>query len=96
MSTNGSYQLTIHFPTENELFISLMWIYPCVHRWTFGINKRILDRSFTEDRLKSKQKEGKMTKWNIEKSLFGNNEMGYTGFWVTNDGVKPIDKKYKQ
>ena len=51
-----------------------------------------MDRSFTENRLKSKQKEGKKTKCNIEKSLFGNTEMEYIGFWVTNDGVKPIDK----
>ena len=41
-STNGSYQLTKHFPTENEWFISWILIYPCVHKWPFGINKRIM------------------------------------------------------
>ena len=55
-----------------------------------------MDRSCTENILKSKQKKGKRTKFNIEMSLFGNTEMEYIGFWVTYDGVKPIDKKYKQ
>ena len=40
--------------------------------------------------------EGKRTKFNIEKSLFGNTEMEYIGFWVKHYGVKTIDKKYKQ
>ena len=36
--------------------------------------------------------EGKGLKCNIEKSLFGQIEMEYLGFWVTRDGVKPINK----
>ena len=43
----------------------------------------------------SKLKEKKL-KRNIEKSFFGKTEMEYLGFWVTHDGVKIIDKKYKQ
>ena len=30
--------------------------------------------------------------YNIEKSFFGKIEMEYLGFWVTCEGVKPIDK----
>ena len=32
-------------------------------------------------------------KCNIEKSFFGQTEMEYLGFWVTRDGVKPINRK---
>ena len=32
----------------------------------------------------------------IEKYFFAQTEMEYLGFWVTRDGVKPIDQKYKQ
>ena len=31
-------------------------------------------------------------KCNIEKSFFGRTKMEYLDFWVTRDGVKPIDK----
>ena len=34
-------------------------------------------------------------KHNIEKSFFRQTEMEYLGFWVTQDGVKPTDKKFK-
>ena len=36
---------------------------------------------------------GKELKYNIEKSFFGKTEMEYLGFWVTRDGVKPINRK---
>ena len=36
---------------------------------------------------------GKWLKFNIEKSLFGHIKMEYLGFWVTRNGVKPINKK---
>ena len=35
---------------------------------------------------------GEGFKCNIEKSLFGQTEMEYLGFWVTCDGVKPVNK----
>ena len=35
---------------------------------------------------------GKGIKYNIEKSLFGQTEMEYSGFWVTRDCVKPMNK----
>ena len=38
----------------------------------------------------------KLLKCNIEKSFFGKTEMEYLGFWVTHDGVKPIDYKFNQ
>ena len=56
----------------------------------------MLEISCTEDIIKYKQMEGKRTKCNIEKSLFENTEMEYMVFWVTQDGVKSIDNKYKQ
>ena len=31
-------------------------------------------------------------KCNIKKSFFGKTEIEYLGFWVTHDGLKPIDK----
>ena len=34
-------------------------------------------------------------KCNIEKSFFGQTEMEYLGFWVTRDGVKPINGNIK-
>ena len=36
---------------------------------------------------------GKGIKYNIEKSLFGQTEMEYLGFWVTHDCVKLMNKK---
>ena len=39
--------------------------------------------------------EGKGIKCNIEKSLFGQTEMGYLGFWVTRDGVKTTNIKIR-
>ena len=36
---------------------------------------------------------GKGLKCNIEKSFFGKTEMEYLGFWVTRNGVKPINRK---
>ena len=36
---------------------------------------------------------GKVLKFNIEKSFFGQTEMEYLVFWVTRDGVKPINNK---
>ena len=35
---------------------------------------------------------GKGLKCNIEKYFFGQTEMEYLVFWVTHDGLKPIDK----
>ena len=32
-------------------------------------------------------------KFNIERFFFGQTKMKYLGFWVTCDGVKPINKK---
>ena len=32
-------------------------------------------------------------KYNTEKSFFRQTEMKYLGFWITRDGVKPINKK---
>ena len=32
-------------------------------------------------------------KYNIEKSFFRQTEIEFLGFWVTRDGVKPINKK---
>ena len=36
---------------------------------------------------------GKVLKYNITKSFFVQTKMEYLGFWVTSDGVKPINKK---
>ena len=54
--------------------------------WTYYVQK-------LESTL-SKIKE-KGLKHNIEKSFFRQTEMEYLGFWVTQDGVKPTDKKFK-
>ena len=35
----------------------------------------------------------KLLKCNIENSFFGQTEIEYLGFWVTRDGVKPINRK---
>ena len=43
----------------------------------------------------SKIKE-KGLKHNIGKSFFRQTEMEYLGFWVTRDGVKPIDKSTRK
>ena len=43
----------------------------------------------------NKMKEGGL-KCNIEKYFFGKTKMGYLGFWVRSDSIKPIDKEYKQ
>ena len=32
-------------------------------------------------------------KFDIEKSFFGKTKMEYLDFWVTHDGVKPLNKK---
>ena len=32
-------------------------------------------------------------KCNIEKPFFGNTKMEYLGFWVTHNGIKPINRK---
>ena len=40
--------------------------------------------------LKKKQKSG--IKCGIERSFFGKTKMEYLGFWVSQNGVKPIDK----
>ena len=42
----------------------------------------------TVDKLK-----GKWLKCNIEKSSFGQTKKEYLGFWVTRDGIKPINIK---
>ena len=39
-STNGIFQLTRHFPTEKEVFMSWIRIYPCVHRYNFDLIKK--------------------------------------------------------
>ena len=67
-SNNGSCYLPRYFPTEDELMISWIRIYPCVHRWPFGLNKRELGISCTEVGINAKYAEkyffGKK-KWNI-------------------------------
>ena len=35
---------------------------------------------------------GKGLKCHIEKSFFGKTEMEYLDFWVTRDGIKPMNK----
>ena len=52
--------------------------------WTDHVQKLKL----TLNKLK-----GKRLKCNIERSFFGKTEMEYLGFWVTRDGVKPINIK---
>ena len=52
--------------------------------WTDHIQKLEL----TLNKLKEKG-----LKHNIDKSFFGQTEMEYLGFWVTRDGVKPINRK---
>ena len=41
--TNGSLQLTIYFPAENELLVLRVWIYICVYRWYFVYEEKWLD-----------------------------------------------------
>ena len=38
----------------------------------------------------------KSVKYNIENYFFGQTEMEYLGFWVTRDGVKPINRKIEE
>ena len=52
--------------------------------WTNHVEKSELNIN----RLK-----GKGLKCHIEKSFFGQTEMKYLGFWVTYDGVKPMNSK---
>ena len=35
----------------------------------------------------------KVLKCDIEDSFFGQTKMKYLGFWVTHDGIKPINRK---
>ena len=51
--------------------------------WTYHVQKVQL----TLNKLK-----GKRLKWNIEKYFFGKTGVEYLGFWVTRNGVKPINK----
>ena len=51
--------------------------------WTDHVQKLKL----TLNKLKEKGH-----KCNTKKSLFGQTQMGYLGFWVTRDDVKPISK----
>ena len=61
-SNNGCFQLTRHFQQKmNYLFHGFDFL--CVHRETFGINKRTLDRSCTKTLIKSKYLD--KPKWNI-------------------------------
>ena len=55
--------------------------------WTDHVHKSQL----TLNKLKEKG-----LKCNIERSFFRQTEMEYLDYWVTHDGTKPIDKKYKQ
>ena len=50
--------------------------------WTYHVHKL----EITLNKLK-----GKGFKFNIDKSFFRQTEMEYLGFWVTWDGVKPIN-----
>ena len=89
-SANGSEELTGHFAKENELFIPRIWIYLCVNRRSFNKKKetgKIMYRNCSK----------RQTNWRkldlnvILESGFGQNQMEYLGFWVTHNGVKPID-----
>ena len=53
-SNNGICQLTRHFPTENEQFVSWIGIYLFVYIQPFGIKKGRLDRICTKIRINSK------------------------------------------
>ena len=71
-------------------------IYPCVHVLPFISTKLYcIDRVHNLELTLNKIRESGI-KFNIEKSFLGQNKMEYLGTCVTVDGVKPIDKKYKQ
>ena len=52
--------------------------------WTYHLHKLEL--------ILNKLK-GKVLKCNIEELFLGQTEMEYLSFWVTRDGVKPINRK---
>ena len=75
----------------NDLFHGFEFIHAYIENililtkgdWTDHIQKLEL----TPNKLK-----GKGLKSNIERSFFVQTKMRYLGFWVTRDGVKPINK----
>ena len=82
-----SFQQKIHV-----LFHRFEFILACIDNlliWTKVDRTDYLQKlKFTINKLK-----GKVLKCNIEMSFFGQTEMEYLGFWVTRDGVKPINEK---
>ena len=48
---------------------------------------RVQKLEITIPKMKSKG-----LKYNIENSFFGHTKMEYLGFWVTHNGIKPINK----
>ena len=75
----------------NDLFHGFEFIYAYIDDililtegyWTYHVKKLELTLNKTKE---------KRCKCNIEKLLFRQTEIEYLGFWVTHNGVKPINK----
>ena len=76
----------------NDLFYGFEFICACINEFLVLTKINWIDHvqklKWTLNKLKEKG-----LKFNIEKYFFFRTEMGYLGFWVTCDGVKPINKK---
>ena len=89
----GDVKSPKHFQQKmKDLFHGFEFI--SAYIYDFLVLKSRLERSCFKKHLNKMKKKG--LKINTEKSFFRQTEMEYLGFWVKRDGVKPIDKKYKQ
>ena len=75
----------------NDLFQGLKFMYWYKDNLLSLTKNNWNDQSRKLELNLTKLKERKL-KCNIEKSLFGQTEMEYLGFWVTREGVRPLNK----
>ena len=79
-------------PKMNDLFYGFEFVCACIDDFL------VLTKGYWKDHVQklesilNKLKE-KLLKCNIEKLFFGQTETEYLDFWVTHDGVKPINGK---
>ena len=74
---------------------SLFHGFEFIHAYIDGLlipTKEYWSNSIQKLKLTLNKLKGKILKCNIEKSFFGKTEMEYLSFWLTHDGVKPINR----
>ena len=89
------WDLTTHqiFTKKKEWFIYWIWVYPCVHRRIVFVSTKVEWEYHVQKWYAIINKRNKKElKCNTKKYLFRQTEMEYLGFWVTHNGVKPINK----